>query len=196
MGSAHAGNRERPTCNIQRPTSNEAAFPAVGGRSCAVDLRIEARVAGFCRDGVHGPGLRFSGVGIGSWGLRGPKGFEVLDFLAELAGEGFQDGSGGVADGTAEKFLFEGGEAVGGIGQLLTDGGGEFLGDAVVVVGSVGLELGLGLAVPGDKSGFADAETATDGGEAQAVNAEAEELVTGREGVHGSVGQRESAGGC
>ena len=113
-------------------------------------------------------------------------GFELPDALAEFASEGFEVRSRYVAQGPAEKFLADGGEPSGQVGELLVGGSGEFGVTSLPVVEDGGVNPGLSLAVPGDEGGFGDAEPAGDTGKAQSLDAEAEEFRMGREGVHGA----------
>ena len=105
--------------------------------------------------------------------------------LVVFAGEGFDLRGGDVAQGAAEDFLFEEVVPPGEIGKLLGDGVVDAFEDALLVLGDAGGDVGFGFAVPGDESGFRDAKPPGDAGEAQGLDTEAEEFVTGGGGVDG-----------
>ncbi len=96
----------------------------------------------------------------------------VVQALVEFAGEGFKGGGGEVADGAAEEFLADDFEFALEVSQVVVGRGGQVIEDLVAMVTVTGVEFGLGLAVPGDEGGFGDAQVASDGGEAQALEAE------------------------
>ena len=104
-----------------------------------------------------------------------------FEALAEFAGEGFHRGSRNFTQGSAEKLLFDGGQSPGERGDLFF----WKMGDRRWKMGS-SRNFGLGLAVPFYGGGFGDGQAAADGGEAEALDAEAEEFVTGGGGVHGT----------
>ena len=107
-----------------------------------------------------------------------------MDALAEFAREGFEVSSWNIAKGAAEELLFQCAESSGEVGKFLAGRGGELLRHASPALEGARGDFGPGLAAPGDEGWFADAELAADAGEAQAMDAEAEEFVTGGSGVH------------
>jgi hypothetical protein len=116
---------------------------------------------------------------------RGAVEVEVLDFAVVLAGNGFDRGGRDVAEATAEEFVFEEIVPAGEVGELMGDVIAEVGGDVERFFGDASGEEGFGFFGPGDEGGLGDAQAAGDGGEAQALDAETEELMVGGAGVHG-----------
>jgi hypothetical protein len=112
-----------------------------------------------------------------AWSGNRIGGFQVLDALTELAGDGFQVLSWGVLESATEEFLAQGGQFSVKIGKLVTGGRENLLQGTLLR----NLDLGFapGLAAPLDERGFGDAQLAPDAGKAEATKAEAEEFVTG-----------------
>jgi hypothetical protein len=111
---------------------------------------------------------------------------EVLDFLVVFAGKGFDLVGGNVAEHAAKEFLFEEVVLAGESGEFLGDGIGERVGGALLLLEDARGEEGLGFPRPGHEGWFGDAKAAGDGGKAQALSAELEELCVGGGGVHGN----------
>jgi hypothetical protein len=70
------------------------------------------------------------------------------------------------------------------VGELFGSCGGNFLFDKLLVSSDGSVDLGLGFAIPFDECGFGDAESASNGGKAQALDPEAKEFGAAGGGVH------------
>jgi hypothetical protein len=110
----------------------------------------------------------------------------VLDALAELAGECFQCFGWHIAKGATEEFLPQGVALSDQLGKLVAGGGSNFLFHALLVIKGAGFNFVLGLPTPLDQGWFGNAELAADAGQAEALDAEPKEFVTGAWGVHGN----------
>jgi len=97
--------------------------------------------------------------------------------VIEFADEGFEGGSWNVAQRAAEKLLSQGGQSSSQGGEFVGVGGGDFLVDTLAVGGGARGDFGLALAVPFYDGGFGDVEAAANGGQAETLDAEAEEFV-------------------
>lgn len=71
------------------------------------------------------------------------------------------------------------------VGELFGSRGGDFLFDKLLVSSDGSVDLGLGFAIPFDECGFGDAELASNGGKAQALNTKPEKVGASGVGVHG-----------
>jgi hypothetical protein len=106
-------------------------------------------------------------------------GFEVLDALAQLSSEGFQGIGWDIAKGATEKFLAQSVTFSDQFGKLVADGGSDFLSRALLIVKGAGFNFGLVLPTPPDQGWLGDAELAANAGQAEALDAEPKEFVTG-----------------
>ena len=89
-----------------------------------------------------------------------------------------------VAEPAAEQFLFYGVVFPGEFGNFVAGGAGGLILSALAGGGCAGSDFVAGLAVPFDEGGLRDAELAADAGQAEAVEAEADEFVADGVGVH------------
>jgi hypothetical protein len=112
------------------------------------------------------------------------EGLQLLETLSAVANEVFDGGGGDVTERAADELLLEGVKSASGGGEFELGLVGELAGVLVTASLKGGVELFAHLAAPGDEGGLGDAELASDGGEAMAVEPELVELVASGLRVH------------